>query len=108
MNTNTDTISSQLTRYELDAKCQAIESKMDARIKYIEELTGELKKEFRGAKWWAIGAVLTVLATFAGILQLTNSWRQTTISLIGSNVDSISTKLDSLVVKVDSLAATKK
>jgi hypothetical protein len=96
-----------VTSHELDAKCQVIEANMDARVEHIENIAEELKKEFKNAKWWAIGAVITVLASFVGIIQLTSSWQQTTVNLIAGNVDSISTKLDSLVLKVDALNIDK-
>lgn len=84
------------TRYELDAKCQAIEAKMDARVEHIENIAQELKKEFKNAKWWAIGAVVTVLASFVGVIQLTTSWQQATINIIASRVENISDKIDTL------------
>jgi hypothetical protein len=103
-----------VTRYELDAKCQAIEAAMDARVQRMEskldnsmgrvELivgqikteNSELKSEFRNAKLWAIGTAITVLFGFAGIVQLISSWQQSTIAIVASRTDATNDKIEKL------------
>lgn len=80
-----------VTRGELDAKLQTIEARMDSRITRMESLversvssTDELKKEFREAKWWAIGTAFVLLTIFLSVLyflsQQEQSWTQTFLS----------------------------
>ncbi len=66
----------EITRPELDAKLELIESRMDARIARIEasvagfkEEAGQLRAELSNAKWWAIGTAIAVLGIFLGALQ---------------------------------------
>ncbi|MCO6057337.1 hypothetical protein NG726_11715 [Pseudomonas sp. MOB-449] len=66
----------EITRPELDAKLELIESRMDVRIARIEasvegfkEEAGQLRAELSNAKWWAIGTAIAVLGIFLGALQ---------------------------------------
>lgn len=66
----------QVTRPELDAKLEAIEARMDARIARIENAVsgfqdeaGKLRSELSNAKWWAIGTAIAVLAIFMATIQ---------------------------------------
>ena len=110
-----------VTHYELDAKLEAIETRMDGRVQHIqqifEHMQGDLlaiktdnqtirqelkedykdiKQELRNAKWWALGTSIAIISVLVGVLALTNSWQQTTISLIASKADNIQNKLDNL------------
>lgn len=65
-----------ITRHELDAKLELIESRLDNRVARIESAVGgfkdesaALRSELSHAKWWAIGTAVAVLSIFAGFLQ---------------------------------------
>lgn len=67
---------SEVTRAELDAKLELIESRMDARLARIEssvvswkDEAGELRKELSNAKFWAIGTAVAVLGIFLASMQ---------------------------------------
>ena len=67
-----------------EVRTNRIESKLDT----IIAGSSELKSEFRGAKWWAIGTALTVLAIFITALlvfsQQEQSWTQTFLASLAS------------------------
>ncbi|EME0454929.1 hypothetical protein R6U49_00575 [Pseudomonas aeruginosa] len=67
---------STLSREELDAKLQLVEERLDRKVTDIARAVDELKASnvntvsaLNGAKWWAIGTAIAVLAIFLGTLQ---------------------------------------
>jgi len=92
-----------VTHYELGAKIEAIEARMDSRVQHIQQIfehmqsdlsemkedRKEFKQELKNAKWWALGTGIAIISILVGILALTNSWQQATIALIASKIDSL-------------------
>ena len=65
-----------ITRHEIDARLEALETRLDSRVQNIEnavvgfkEEARQLRTELSHAKWWAIGTAVAVLSIFAGVLQ---------------------------------------
>jgi|GEM_PF-3096435 len=65
-----------ITRHEIDARLEALETRLDARVQNIENAVvgfkdeaRQLRTELSHAKWWAIGTAVAVLSIFAGVLQ---------------------------------------
>lgn len=65
-----------ITRHEIDARLEALEARLDARVQNIENAVVGFKDEARllrnelaHAKWWAIGTAIAVLSIFVGFLQ---------------------------------------
>lgn len=65
-----------ITRHEIDARLEALETRLDARVQNIETAVAGFKEEARAlrtelshAKWWALGTAVAVLAVVMGALQ---------------------------------------
>jgi len=81
-----------VTHYELGAKIEAIEARMDGRVQHIQQIFEhmqadlvaikennqairqelkedhkELKQELRNAKWWALGTGIAIISVLVGI-----------------------------------------
>lgn len=98
-----DTIMPHVTHYELDAKLDVIETRMDAKIdrieatgKRIEATCEELKKEFRNGKWWAIGTAIAAVGLIFTVIQLNVSWQQNFLTSLDSRIGYVNSKVDAL------------
>jgi len=85
-----------VTNYELDTKIEAIEARMDGRIRHIEQIFEHMqednkiiKQELRNTQWWVLGTSVAIIGVLIGILAITNSWQQATMTLIASKIDSL-------------------
>ena len=70
-----ESMSESVGRYELDAKLEAVEARMDARIARIESSVAsfqqealQIRSDMKNAKWWAIGTAVAVLSIFVVVL----------------------------------------
>lgn len=92
-----------ITQNELNSKLEAIESRMDRRVDRMEivfeqtqKQSEELKREFRNAKWWALGTAVGIIAVLATFLGITNSWQQAYLSSYSAKVDNLSSNVSTL------------
>jgi hypothetical protein len=122
---NQQTENDIVTRPELDAKLEAIESRMDARVARIEAkfdayLTVaeardrrieerfqriqrdmvDIKNTLANTKWWAIGTGIAVLAIFIGALYsvagMQASWLQHSLSGIEGSFSRVEQRIERL------------
>lgn len=101
-----------VSRYELDAKCQAIEATMDARVQKMEVTLNsavsdfkattaeikadmrEIRNELKNTKWQVLFLCVGLFAAVIGILAITNSWQQTNLSIMTNRLDKVTDTLN--------------
>lgn len=105
-----------VTKYELDAKCQAIEATFDARVQRMElkmdlmmEQTkkemGEIKTSLSNTKWQVPSLCLTLLILMIGILAITNSWQQNNLNMLTSRMDKVESHMDKIDTHMNKIDA---
>lgn len=117
---NNQRMDTAITRPELDARLELIETRMDARVQRIEE-TGkaiqsemhEIRSELKNQKWWMIGTGLTVVLGIAAFnaTVLSNmvasfeSGKNTSATVIQAQqrIDSVENKVNAVDAKVNAV-----
>ncbi len=104
--------SEPVSRYELDAKIQAIEARMDTRIAHMEsivergmEVAKEAKEEAKETRRhvtitaWTVAGVIIV--GVMGALALTTAWQTAAYSAMDAHMQVLSDRMAQVIQKVD-------
>ena len=108
--------SEPVSRYELDAKIQAIEARMDTRIAHMEsivergmEVAKEAKEEAKETRRhvtitaWTVAGVIIV--GVMGALALTTAWQTAAYSAMDAHMQVLSDRMAQVIQKVDVVPA---
>ncbi|MDA8151606.1 MAG: hypothetical protein M0003_02645 [Acidithiobacillus sp.] len=108
--------SEPVSRYELDAKIQAIEARMDTRIAHMEsivergmEVAKEAKEEAKETRRhvtitaWTVAGVIIV--GVMGALALTTAWQTAAYSTMDAHMQVLSDRMAQVIQKVDVVPA---
>lgn len=96
-----------ITHYELDARTEAIEARMDARIAHMESIVGqaveaskeakqeakELRRHVTLVSWTVAGVTIAVIAV---IMATATAWQTSAYSELGAHIQALSGRIAQL------------